>query len=150
MMPILLLLAAATADTPKTACVRMEPVAGFEAWGKEAKPALAVGSTTTLHLQPARSVTFKPALSRPAKNGTYGAYVPLTLTRPGRYRVAVSQGAWIDMVSRGERLKSVAHNHGPACSGIAKIVAYDLKPGRYWLQLSDAKKPTIAAMVSSR
>jgi hypothetical protein len=149
MMPLLFALAVAGADPAQPVCVRMEPVGGFESWGKPAGAALAVGSEATLDLKPATGVTFKPALARPAKDGTYGGYFPLTVASPGRYRIALSSGAWLDLVQKGERLKPVDHAHGPACSGIAKIVAFDLQPGRYWLQLSEAKAPTIGAMVSS-
>jgi hypothetical protein len=146
-MIALLFVAAATAQP---VCVRMQPVPGFEGWGHAAGSTLAIGKAATLPLQPARKVHFEPALLRPAKAGSYGGYFPVSVTRAGHYRFATSTDAWINLVGRGKRLKTAAHNHGPACSGIAKIVEYDLKPGRYWLQLSEAKEPTIAAMVSSR
>jgi hypothetical protein len=149
MIPFLLFAAAIAADAGPPVCIRMEPVAGFEGWGHPAGSSLAVGSAATLDLKPATGVKFEPALTRPAKDGTYGGFFPLTVTSAGRYRLAVSAGAWIDLVGKGARLKSVDHSHGAACSGIAKIVAFDLQPGRYWLQLSEAKAPTISAMVSS-
>ena len=148
MMSILLTLAAAAAQPAQPVCVRMQPVPGFSGWGHSAGAAPAVGSEATLALKPARQVTFKPALARRAKPGSYGGYFPLTIARPGRYRVALSDGAWIDLVQHGERLKSVDHAHGPACSGIAKLVAFDLKPGRYWIQLSEAPSASIGLMVS--
>jgi hypothetical protein len=146
---IALLLAAAAATT-QPVCIRMQPVPGFEGWGHSSATTLAVGSEATLKLGPAKKVHFEPALARPAKAGTYGGYFPLTVAKAGRYRVALSDGAWIDAVSHGKRLNSTAHMHGPACSGIAKIVAFDLQPGRTWLQLSEVKTPAISAMVSSR
>ncbi len=146
-MIALLLLAAVAAADP--ACTQVETVPGFEAWGHPAGSALAVVSEAALALQPATNVHFEPALARAPGDGTYGGFFPLTVTRAGRYRFALSAGAWIDLVSKGERLMSVAHQHGPACSGIAKIVAFDLQPGRYWLQVSEAKAPSISAMVSS-
>lgn len=148
MIPILLVLAAAAADTPQPVCIRMEPVAGFEGWGHPAGSTLAVGSEAMLALKPATSVDFKPALARPAKDGTFGGYFPIDVVKAGRYRIGLSQGAWIDLVQKGERLKSADHAHGPACSGIAKIVAFDLQPGRYWLQLSEAKEASIGAEVA--
>ena len=148
MIPILLVLAAAAADAPPV-CVRMEPVAGFEGWGHPTAGTLNIGSAARLALKPATGVAFKPALARPAKDGTFGGYFPVDVAKPGRYRIALSQGAWIDLVQKGERLKSADHPHGPACSGIAKIVAFDLQPGRYWVQLSEAKEPAIGAMVSA-
>ena len=93
MIPILFILAAAAADAPQPVCVRMEPVAGFEAWGHPAGSTLAVGSAATLTLKPATGVDFKPALSRPAKAGTFGGFFPVDVTKAGRYRIALSQGA---------------------------------------------------------
>ena len=148
MMPLLLVLAAVAADTPQPVCIRMEPVAGFEGWGHPAGSALAVGSEAMLALKPAAGVDFKPALARPAKDGTFGGYFPLDVATAGRYRVALSQAAWLDAVQKGERLKTSDHAHPPACSGIAKIVAFDLQPGRYWLQLSNAKDASIGVEVA--
>jgi len=148
MIPLLVLLAAAAADAPQPVCIRMEPVAGFEGWGRTAGAVPSVGSAATLTLKPAAQVDFKPALARPAKDGSFGGFFPIDIAKAGHYRIAVSAGAWIDLVQRGDRLKSADHSHGPACSGIAKIVAFDLQPGRYWLQLSDAKDATINVMVS--
>jgi hypothetical protein len=92
MIPVLFVLAAAAADTPQSACIRIEPVAGFEGWGHSAGPALGVGSEATLALKPATSVDFKPALARPAKDGTFGGYFPIDIAKAGRYRIALSQG----------------------------------------------------------
>jgi len=148
MIPILFVLAAAGAPAPQPVCVRMEPVAGFEGWGHPAGPALTIGSEATLALKPATGVSFRPALTRPAKQGTFGGYFPIEIAQAGRYRIALSQGAWMDVVQKGDRLKPADHAHGPPCSGIAKIVAFDLKPGRYWLQLSEAKQASINAMLT--
>ena len=147
MIPLLFLLAAAAADAPRPVCVRMEPVAGFEGWGHPAGSAVAIGSAATLALKPAAQVDFKPALARPAKDGTYGGFFPIDIAKAGRYRIAASSGAWIDLVQKGDRLKSADHAHGPDCSGIAKIVAFDLEPGRYWLQLSEVKEASIGVML---
>jgi len=148
MMSMLFVLAATAANAGQPVCIRMQPVAGFEGWGHPSGSAPTVGREATLALKPARQVDFKPALGRAAKPGTFGGFFPINIAKAGRYRIALSQGAWIDLVQKGDKLKSADHAHGPACSGMAKIVAFDLKPGRYWLQLSDAKAATIGVMVS--
>jgi len=148
MIPMLFVLAAAAAEAPQPVCVRMAPTPGFENWGHPAGDALRVDKEATLALKPATGVAFKPALARPAKPGTFGGYFPIDVAKAGRYRIALSQGAWIDLVQKGDRLKPADHTHGAACSGIAKIVAFDLQPGRYWAQLSDAKEATISAEVA--
>jgi hypothetical protein len=149
MMPILLVLAATAAVPPQPTCIRMQPVAGFENWGHPGESSLGVGNEAMLALKPATGITFKPALARPAKDGTFGGYFPIDVAKAGRYRIALSDGAWIDLVRKDEKLKPAAHAHGPSCSGIAKIVGFDLDPGRYWLQLSDAKQPSIGVAVSA-
>ena len=149
MIPMLFALAAAAAEAPQPVCVRMAPTAGFENWGHPAGSALTVGNEATLALKPATGVEFKPALARPAKAGTFGGFFPIEITKAGRYRIALSQPAWLDLVQKGDRLKPADHAHGAACSGIDKIVAFDLQPGRYWLQLSNAKEAAISVEVAA-
>jgi len=145
---IALFLAAAAAAGAQPTCARIEPVAGFEGWGKPAGSTLAPGREAALTLKPATQLQYKPALARPAKAGTFGGFFPINLAKAGHVRIALSAGAWADLVHKGDRLKLAGHGHAPACSGIAKIVEYDLQPGSYWLQLSEAKSPTINVMVS--
>jgi len=87
-MIMLLFALAAAADTSQPVCVRKESVPGFESWGHPAGPALAIGNEATLALKPATGVAFKPALTRPAKAGTFGGYFPINVTQAGRYRIA--------------------------------------------------------------
>ena len=148
MMSMLFVLAATAANAGQPVCIRMEPVAGFEGWGHPTGSVPTVGREATLALKPARQVDFKPALGRAAKPGTFGGFFPINIAKAGHYRIALSAGAWADLVRKSERLKLAGHGHAPACSGIAKIVEYDLQPGRYWLQLSDAQTPAISVMVS--
>jgi hypothetical protein len=131
-------------------CIRQETVPGFEQWGRGGATTPSIDRPATLALKPAGTVRFVPALARTPAAGTYGGFYALRVAKAGRYRIALGQRAWIDVVRGGARLESIAHRHGPACSGIAKIVAFDLKPGRHWIQLSDARAPTIALMVSDR
>lgn len=63
--------------------------------------------------------------------------LPITITRPGIYGVAIDQGAWIDMAPEGGApLTSAKHGHGPECSTIRKIVSFGLKPGDYRIFVS--------------
>jgi len=149
-----LILLAALAATPLVAqapaqpvCVKAEIVPGFEAWGGAPTPTLAVGKPALIKLPAATSVNFSPALTRPATAGSFGGVIPLTIAKEGTYRIALSAGAWIDVILDGEKQKSVAHTHGPACSGITKIVDFTLKPGAYQIQLSEVKAGEIRVMV---
>ena len=48
--------------------------------------------------------------------------------------------AWVDVARAEERLASVGHGHAPPCSGACKLVAYDLAPGRYMVQISASRR----------
>lgn len=51
----------------------------------------------------------------------------------GTYGIALDQKGWIDLYRTGDAtaVKTVQHGHGPACSGIRKIVRFALTPGEY-------------------
>ncbi|KQN25875.1 hypothetical protein ASE86_06690 [Sphingomonas sp. Leaf33] len=55
------------------------------------------------------------------------------ITTAGTYGIALDQKGWIDLYRLGTMtaLPSARHGHGPDCSGIRKIVRYDLTPGQY-------------------
>ncbi len=84
------------------------------------------------------------AVSRPGR----AALVPIEIATAGTYRVALSEAAWVDMVRDGISLPSVAHGHGPRCSGIHKIVDFRLAPGRYALQLSAMQTPQVRVLIA--
>lgn len=97
---------------------------------------------TMAKLQPAAT------LGKASPAGTSGGLFAFTVDREGRYRVAAGAGAWLDVVHDGQPVASVAHKHGPACSGIRKMVDFQLQPGRYLLQVADAPAPTIGLLVA--
>jgi hypothetical protein len=94
------------------------------------------------------------AIGRPARVRLAAAAAPdmfettlaFQVARGGRYEVALSNGAWIDVVANGETLRSADHRHGPACASIHKIVAFVLAPGAYRLRIarSPASDVTVA------
>ncbi|ABE63535.1 hypothetical protein Nham_2757 [Nitrobacter hamburgensis X14] len=59
----------------------------------------------------------------------------------GTYRVALDSAAWIDLVRGRQAVISIAHGHGPACTGIRKIVDFPLAPGLYTLQIAANGQP---------
>ena len=74
----------------------------------------------------------------------------IDVKKAGRLVVALDGGAWIDLVHEGAIVKSVTHGHGPACSGIRKMVEFDVTPGRYLLQIANAPSDKIRAMALLR
>ncbi|WP_188237217.1 hypothetical protein [Sphingopyxis sp. LK2115] len=105
---------------------------------------------TQLVLHRFESLRYWAAPARRPHSFKFGGMVPVDVARPGRLLVALDQGAWIDLVQAGQRVKPAAHRHGPACSGIGKIVEFDVTPGRYLLQIVNAPDPTIRAMAVLR
>ncbi|WP_077147372.1 hypothetical protein [Sphingopyxis sp. KK2] len=71
----------------------------------------------------------------------------LTIDTAGRYGVAAGSKVWIDLVTNGTAQTSVEHGHGPACSGIRKIVWFDLKPGTYELALTKGEAASVRVLV---
>ncbi len=149
LLAVALLAVPALAQAPGApACARQETVPGFEGWSRSPLDnILQPGRASLLALRAADRLAYQPPLARPATPGTFGATVPLTIAAAGTYRIALGQGAWIDVVRDGRKIDSAAHAHGPECSGIAKIVTFTLAPGNYVVQLSDTKTPQLAAMV---
>jgi hypothetical protein len=111
-------------------------------------PTLAIGRSARATLVPADSVRFAVAPDKPAAAGSTAGVFAFDVAGAGTYRVALDAGIWVDVVTGGKALASVAHGHGPDCSGIRKYVDYRLTPGRYILQASGGRAPTLAVMVA--
>jgi homogentisate 1,2-dioxygenase len=62
--------------------------------------------------------------------------------------VALGSGAWIDVLKGKAAMASVAHGHGPDCSGIRKMVDFRLSPGRYTLQIAANGEQTLPLMIA--
>lgn len=71
----------------------------------------------------------------------------LSIESAGRYGIAADGGVWIDLIGKGAPLASVDHSHGPACSGIRKIVWFDVAAGDYSVALSKAALARIRLLV---
>jgi hypothetical protein len=107
---------------------------------------LQAGGRKEMVLAPVGSVKLAAAPVKPPVTGMYAGVVAFDVARPGRAWIALDQGAWIDVVKDGAIVKSVTHGHGPKCSGIRKIVDFDLTPGRYIVQIVNAPKDRIGVM----
>lgn len=110
---------------------------------------IAVGKRFAVTLAPAGQVQFVSPPEKAAGASSFGGMVSFRVERAGRYRVALGKVAWIDVVQGGKSVKSIAHDHGAACSGIRKIVDFALTPGTHVLQLSDSKDASEQIMVTT-
>lgn len=157
---------APVAAPPKAPACPAEPVLpdGLEGWSRTSsnKTIYAYGETravdwiplgpvrTGLALHGFESLRYWVAPERTPDVHKWGGMVPIVVKKPGRLTVALDSGAWIDLVQGGAIVKSVTHGHGPACSGIRKMVEFDVTPGRYLLQIVNAPDRSIRAMAVLR
>lgn len=133
------------------------PPAALKSWSKPvpaataAVPAqavpLTIGRAVRAALHPSDVVDFVVTPERAPAAGSH-AELAFTVARAGRYRIALGEGPWIDVVQGSRAIASVSHGHGPACSGIRKMVDFDLPAGRYLLQVSGAKAGAVTAIVA--
>jgi hypothetical protein len=109
---------------------------------------LTVGAAVKAALHPSAAVAFALPPEHAPPSGSNGGLFAFTVTQAGRFRVALGAGVWVDVVKDGRAMATSAHGHGPDCTGIRKMVDYQLQPGRYTLQLSGATAPTLQVMVA--
>ncbi|WP_156818867.1 homogentisate 1,2-dioxygenase [Sphingomonas sp. Mn802worker] len=110
-------------------------------------PVLAIGRAADLRLAPLANVQPRIAPAKVPAPGSYAGLVMFQVIRPGTYRVALGQKAWIDVIRGRAGVASSAHTMGPRCTGVAKLVDFPLRPGRYVLQLTGAPTQTVAATI---
>lgn len=108
---------------------------------------LPVGQAATVTLRRTPEVRYPLRPEKPGGSVSYGGLIGIEVATAGTYRVALGSGAWIDLVRDGKAVVSIAHGHGPACSGIRKMVDFPLEPGRYTLQLAANGAPEIGVLV---
>ena len=131
---------------------RTVPGETFYAYGapREAGFPTLGAARTALPLHKFESLRYWIAPERKPDPFKYGGLVPIEVKTAGRLVVALDAGAWIDLVRDAKFVPSAKHGHGPACSGIRKMVEFDVTPGRYVLQISSAPADSIRAMAVLR
>ncbi len=108
---------------------------------------IAVGQAVQLALLPQGAVSFPLPPGKAGAAGSYAGLLRLTIAEPGTYRVALGTGAWIDVVANGVAVAAGAHGHGPACSGIHKMVDFPLQAGAYIVQISASAEAQTKVLV---
>jgi len=109
---------------------------------------LQIGQAGQVALNPVSAVRFP---LRPEKAGAldgHGGLLGFQVPRTGKYRIALGTAAWIDVLHDGHALISTRHGHGPDCSGIHKMVDFDLGPGQYTLQISGSEPEETTILVA--
>lgn len=131
-------------ERPEPVCMRAgELPPAFAQWNAAPSKTLRVGVPVEVAALPETRVKWAMRPGRPGQC----AVLRFSIARAGVYQVGLSNGAWIDVVRGGKALESVAHGHGPLCTGLRKIVDFRLARGNYTLQLAAMPEATIKVMV---
>lgn len=109
---------------------------------------LTLGRGATATLAPGATVTLAAPLEKGFAPGDRGGLFAFVVPTAGRYRVALGEGVWVDVVAGGKPLASANHGHGPDCSPVRKFVEWDLQPGRYLLQVAGHAAATLRLEVA--
>lgn len=140
--------APATLPAPLASWASPVPIKAAGKADASKRAVLTPGQAVTLALLPTPKVAYPLRPEKPGGSVSYGGLVRFTVPHGGTWRVALGSGAWIDVVKDGKASVSVAHGHGPECSGVRKMVDYDLSPGSYVLQVAANGTDSIGLLVT--
>lgn len=157
--PLVLLLALAAGSPPDCATVRadvaplvaplLEPARAIAAATnvQQAMPSLEPGKHYLVTLAPENRVAFIVAPARAARDDApHGGILYLHVRVPGRYRIAIDTGHWIDVIDSGPHVlhadaarvvAASGHSDVGDCTALRKVVDFDLDAGTtYRIHLS--------------
>lgn len=108
---------------------------------------IVVGKAANISLHPAKHLALSPAPEKTAAGDSSGGTLAVSIATAGTYRLALGGAAWVDLVQGGKAVTSSAHDHGPKCTGVRKLVDFKLTPGTYAIQLSGSATTSLALML---
>jgi hypothetical protein len=112
------------------------------------KAMLMPGRAATLTLAPTPTVKYLLRPEKPGGTVSFGGLAAFIVKQAAIWRVALGAGAWIDVVKDGKAATSIAHGHGPDCTGVRKMVDYQLTPGAYTLQVAANGESSLTVLVT--
>jgi len=113
-----------------------------------ASAALVLGKGADVALRPDADVRYAAAPGKKTDTKGSSGLLAVEIKEAGIYRVALGAGAWIDVIRDGKVLTSIRHGHGPECSGIRKIVDFELTPGIYVVQIAGSPVAELPVLVA--
>ena len=131
----LLAAAAATCPAPQGWA---KPARHVAARSADMKFALPANGSSAISLLPAKTVKLAAASSHKAKPGTSAGLAAIDVPKAGKLDVVLSTATYVDLVRDGKVLQSSGHAMTRGCTGMRKDVTFDVTPGRYIVQLTDA------------
>lgn len=142
----------------EAACTKPDLPAGLEGWAPprsvkasssaSGAPNLVIGVGYQATLIPTPKVSYLLRPEKPGGSVSSGGILSFDVGETGRYRVALGSAAWVDVLKGTAAITSVEHGHGPDCSGIRKMVDFDLQPGRFTLQIAGNGGTTLPLMIA--
>lgn len=132
--------------TPWNAPVAMQAAASD---AQTSGSVLPIGKAARLTLKKTSDVRYPHRPGKPGDAASFGGLLRIDVKAAGTYRVALGSAGWIDLVRAGKPVASAAHAHGPACTGIRKMVDFSLTPGRYTLQIAAGDTEQTAVLVAA-
>jgi hypothetical protein len=144
---------------PDTCAAKAPPPPSMAAWSTPSplpaarseadlpRAALQVGKAVQASFAPVAEVKYRVPPEKADGPATYGGLYALTITEQGVYRIAASAAPWMDVFAGTTPTKSGRFGHGPACTGIGKMVEFPLQPGTYLVQFSESLTPTTEILV---
>lgn len=108
---------------------------------------LTAGRAVAAHLRSTADMQYVVRPEQPGGKVSSGGMFAFDVPAAGTYRVMLGNRAWLDVVQGSKAILSSGHNHGPACSGIGKMVDFPLEAGRAVVEVSGSGKPDMTLMV---
>ncbi|MBT2132995.1 homogentisate 1,2-dioxygenase [Croceibacterium sp. LX-88] len=107
----------------------------------------AAGEAVELQLHPDGEVAYQTLPQGAGEAKSFGGMARFSVTEAGLYSVGLGAFAWVDVVRNGVPQKTSTFGHGPECTGIRKVVSFQLEPGDYTLEISGNEQASIRVLV---
>jgi len=107
---------------------------------------LTLGAAAQVTLSATPDVHYAQRPEKPGGSVSYGGLLRFDVAKAGTYRIALGSPAWLDVIGKDGSLRSIAHGHGPDCTGIRKMVDFTLEPASYLLQISANGEPALVVL----
>ncbi|CAN5173506.1 hypothetical protein BH10PSE12_BH10PSE12_20060 [soil metagenome] len=155
----LILAPAAYAQEPQPACLEKPQIAepwtnwtqnsnAIAGYGVGDAASLPLGQPRTAQLHPVAQVQYPVPPGKPPAAKSFGGLFRVNLARPARVGIGLSGPAWVDVVAGEGLAPAIEHGHGLPCSGIAKIVWFDLPVGASIVAIAGAPDTAIRIMAA--
>jgi hypothetical protein len=82
-------------------------------------------------------------------DGAYAGMVTLHIPVPGKYRVSLNEGFWIDVIADGKFAATDDFTGAHECRAPRKIVQYTLPAGDLTLQFSNTNSANVRVTVTA-